>query len=279
MKITKQRKIDIGSRIAGARKDCLKTQAEVAENLDVTFQAVSLWERGESLPDTENLINLADLLEVSVSALVEDRGPYVFETHDKIFDWEHMVTFVKHTAKAYGMRNTTKALPFAIKAHEGQYRKKSNIPYIYHPLNLACHCFALDIRDDAIVAACLLHDTVEDCGCTYADLPVDDETKELVRLMTHEKDDDKRDKILRDYYKGLASNPKAAFIKCLDRCNNLTTMSWGLNRGRIYWYIRETEKYIPALLKVIKNEPEFNNAAWLLQYQIESMLDIYKRLM
>ena len=35
----------------------------------------------------------------------------------------------------------------------------------------------------------------------------------------------------------------------------------------------------PRHLKAIKETPEYNNAAWLLKYQIESMLDIYKRLM
>ena len=43
--------------------------------------------------------------------------------------------------------------------------------------------------------------------------------------------------------------------------------------------IRETDEYYPALLRVIKAAPEYNSAAWLLKYQIESMLDIYKRLM
>ena len=31
--------------------------------------------------------------------------------------------------------------------------------------------------------------------------------------------------------------------------------------------------------EILKKTPEYNDAAWLLQYQIESMLDIYKRLM
>ena len=43
--------------------------------------------------------------------------------------------------------------------------------------------------------------------------------------------------------------------------------------------IKETEEYYPRLLRVVKDTPEYNNAAWLLQYQMESMLDIYKRLM
>ena len=75
------------------------------------------------------------------------------------------------------------------------------------------------------------------------------------------------------------SNPKAALIKCLDRCNNLTTMSWGLSRDKIFRMIKETEEYYPKLIKSIKATTEYNNAAWLLRYQIESMLDIYKRLM
>ena len=72
---------------------------------------------------------------------------------------------------------------------------------------------------------------------------------------------------------------KAALVKCIDRCNNLTTMSWGLSRARIYRMITETEMYFPRLIKVIKGTVEYNDAAGLLRYQMESMLDIYKRLM
>ena len=84
---------------------------------------------------------------------------------------------------------------------------------------------------------------------------------------------------MKAYYGEIVKSPKAALIKCIDRCNNLTTMSWGLSRDRIYRMIRETEEYYPALLKTVKATPAYNNAAWLLQYQIESMLDIFKRLM
>ena len=126
----------------------------------------------------------------------------------------------------------------------------------------------------------MLHDVIEDCGRKKEDLPVNDETKELVELLTCEKTSkDNRDRILDDYYKGILGNPKAALIKCLDRCNNLTTMSWGLSREKIYRMIKETEEYYPRLLDTVKATPEYNSAAWLLKYQMESMLDIYKRLM
>ena len=167
-----------------------------------------------------------------------------------------------------------------MEAHEGQRRKRSAVPYIYHPLNLACHALSMDIRDDAVIAASMLHDVIEDCGKKLDDLPVDDEIKEIVGLLTHAKSSDKdRDEVMKAYYKGIVDNPKAALIKCMDRCNNLTTMSWGLSRDRIYRMIKETEEYYPKLIEAIKATPEYNNAAWLLRYQIESMLDIYKRLM
>ncbi len=271
--------MSIGSNIKLLREERKLTQEYVANSLGVSFQAVSSWERDEYKPDTDKLIRLAELFDVSVSSIAEERQK-AFRTKEAIYNWEHMKTFVKTTARNFKLRNTLKAIDYAVEAHEGQKRKKSVIPYIYHPLNLACHILSMGIAEDEIIAATLLHDVIEDCGKKLEDLPVNDETKEIVRLLSHEKtNDNNRDKIMKKYYEAIAANPKAALIKCVDRCNNLTTMSWGLSRERIYRMIEETERYFPGLLKVIKADPEYDNAAWLLQYQIESMLDIYKRLM
>lgn len=282
--------MSIGANIRNLRenmKDGSKlTQEQLAEKIGVTFQAVSSWERNEYLPETGNVLNLMKALDASADAILDDRK-WDFETKKEIYDWEHMKTYVKTTAKNNGMRNTLEAVDFAVEAHKGQPRKNSpETPYIYHPLNMACHALAMGIKDDAIIAGILLHDVVEDCKkadeskYTLEDLPVDDEAREIVRLMTHEKtNDENRDEVMDAYYAALAENPKAALVKCIDRCNNMTTMSWGLSRERIYRYIVETDKYYPALLKAVKDTPEFNDAAWLLKYQIESMLDIYKRLM
>ena len=268
----------IGVNIRNLREERNLTQEQVAEALGVTFQAVSSWERDEYNPDTEKLVKLAELFEVSVSSIVEEKKP--FKTKEAIYNWEHMKTYVKITAKHNNLRNTLKAVDYAIEAHEGQKRKKSVIPYIYHPLTLACHALSMDIIEDEVVAACMLHDVIEDCGREIDDLPVNDETKELVRLLTCKKTkENNREEVLDAYYKAIEANPKAALIKCMDRCNNLTTMSWGLSREKIYRMIKETEQYYPGLVKVLKSEPKYNNAAWLLRYQMESMLDIYKRLM
>ena len=271
--------MSLAENIKALREENNLTQDQVAEALGVSFQAVSAWERNEYKPDTDKLIKLAELFDVSISAIAEEKHK-AFKTKEAIYNWEHMKTYVKTTAKNLKLYNTLMAVDYAVEAHEGQKRKRSVVPYIYHPLNLACHALSMDIAEDEIIAACMLHDVVEDCGKKLEDLPVNDETKELVKLLTRKKaPKEKRDEINEEYYQGIISNPKAALIKCMDRCNNLTTMSWGLSRDRIYRMIKETEEYYPRLIEVIKATPRYNNAAWLLKYQIESMLDIYKRLM
>ena len=271
--------MSIGTNIRRLREEKGFTQEKIADAIDVSFQAVSSWERDEYKPDLDNLLKLAEVFDVSLSALAEEKRK-VFKTKETIYNWEHMKTYVKTTAGNFKMKDTLKAIDFAVEAHEGQKRKRSDIPYIYHPLNMACHALSMGIREDAVIAAILLHDVIEDCNKTADDLPVSDEAKKIVLLMTHEKtNDSNREKVMDAYYKDIVTNPKAALVKCIDRCNNLTSMSWGLSRERIYRMIGETEKYYPKLLKVVKSSPEYNDAAWLLQYQIESMLDIYKRLM
>ena len=277
--------MSIGTNIRRLRKEMKPedglafTQEKLAEKLGVTFQAVSSWERDEYLPETENLLKLAEVFDVPVSAILEDKRG-TFKTKETIYNWEHMKTYVKTTASALGMHNAYRAVDYAVEAHEGQKRKKSEIPYIYHPLNMACHALSMGIREDEIIAAILLHDVVEDCGKTVDELPVSDGTKELVRLMTKDKSQGSHNpETLDKYYGEIATNPKAALIKCIDRCNNITTMSWGLSRDGIYRYIEETEKYYPKLSSVVKETPEYTSASWLLKYHIESMLDIYKRLM
>lgn len=65
-----------------------------------------------------------------------------------------------------------RAFSFAAEVHDGQQRQ-SGEPYIAHPLQ-ACHILADIEADEWSLAACLLHDTVEDCA--------QDEEREVKRL-------------------------------------------------------------------------------------------------
>lgn len=50
----------IGAYIQMLRRRAGLTQKELAEKLNISFQAVSKWETGESLPDTGILLDVAD---------------------------------------------------------------------------------------------------------------------------------------------------------------------------------------------------------------------------
>lgn len=54
------------------RKRSGLTQEQLAEKIGVSRQSVAKWERGDSLPDIENVIALADLYEVTIDSLVRD---------------------------------------------------------------------------------------------------------------------------------------------------------------------------------------------------------------
>lgn len=61
---------EIGARIASLRREADLTQAELAEKLGISYQAVSSWERGASMPDISKLMDLARTLNVTVDALL-----------------------------------------------------------------------------------------------------------------------------------------------------------------------------------------------------------------
>ena len=65
---------NLGENIYIARKRLHLTQADLAEKMKVSFQAVSSWERDEYLPDTCNLIELSRVLNVSLDWLVYNKS-------------------------------------------------------------------------------------------------------------------------------------------------------------------------------------------------------------
>lgn len=62
-----------------------------------------------------------------------------------------------------------KALQIASKSHEGQYRKNTDIPYIIHPVAVGMMLLKSGYSEE-IVAAGILHDTVEDTPLTLDEI-------------------------------------------------------------------------------------------------------------
>lgn len=83
------------------------------------------------------------------------------------------------------METYTKALIFAAKAHHGQYRKGSGLPYIVHPIAVAALAHERGWPEHVVVA-CLLHDTVEDTATTIEDIRTEfgDKVARIVEALT-----------------------------------------------------------------------------------------------
>ena len=70
--------IQIGANIRSFREKKGLTQRALADNVLVSFQAISAWERGLSIPDLENAVRLAEYFGVSVDTLLSQRGQDFF---------------------------------------------------------------------------------------------------------------------------------------------------------------------------------------------------------
>jgi len=67
----------IGKKITDLRKATNMTQMELADKLGISFQAVSNWERGNTMPDISKLPELAEIFSISVDELLNGKAPLV----------------------------------------------------------------------------------------------------------------------------------------------------------------------------------------------------------
>lgn len=71
--------LSLSANINKLRKEHSMTQEQLASALGVTFASVSKWERGVAMPELSLIVEMADLFEVSIDALIG----YEFRNHDK----------------------------------------------------------------------------------------------------------------------------------------------------------------------------------------------------
>lgn len=81
-----------------------------------------------------------------------------------------------------------KAYAYAARAHLGQYRKKTKIPYFTHIITTMNYAVELT-RETEVLQAAILHDTVEDTWVTFDDLQKEfgDRVASLVEAETENK--------------------------------------------------------------------------------------------
>ena len=85
----------------------------------------------------------------------------------------------------------SEAIIFSAKAHDGMRRRKSDVPYILHPMEVGAIVGTMT-DDQVVIAASVLHDVVEDAGVTLEEIgeKFGARVMELVASETENKRDD-----------------------------------------------------------------------------------------
>ena len=132
---------------------------------------------------------------------------------------------------AASIEQVRQAYRFADEAHLGQLRN-SGEPYITHPIAVAAQCAAWKLDAQALMAA-LLHDAMEDCGVTKADLidrfgaPVAELVDGLTKLdkLQFNTREENQAESFRKMLLAMARDVRVILIKLADRTHNMRTLS------------------------------------------------------
>lgn len=169
----------------------------------------------------------------------------------------------------------TKALLFATEKHAGQKRNSYGVDYICHCVGVATNVRRSRCFDEEILAAALLHDTLEDTATTYEEL-VEKFGKKVADLVKELTNDDKRKKELGKVKyteeKFEQMTDEAVFIKLCDMHDNLAdtnncfgnpnellkrlNIATALIKKRNGRFDKKVNSWIDEILNVIRREIE-----------------------
>ena len=151
---------------------------------------------------------------------------------------------------------------YASEKHEGQFRK-SGQPYIIHAIEVGYLVCQLQ-GGPTTIAAAFLHDTIEDCGVTQADLAKEfnEEVAEIVfsltkiKALSHQRRHDK-DFVAEGHRKiflGMAKDIRVIIIKLCDRLHNMRTLDFQTPEKKIRISKETLEVYAPIADRLGLNE-------------------------
>jgi len=138
-----------------------------------------------------------------------------------------------------------RAVAFAAHKHRDQRRKdRGASPYINHPIELAHLLWDEgEVRDPLVIAAALLHDTLEDTETSWQELRGEfgEEIADIVLEVTDTKWIDKKLRKRLQVAKARHSSERARLVKLADKICNLRDFGsrapagWSLQRKREYF--------------------------------------------
>jgi guanosine-3',5'-bis(diphosphate) 3'-pyrophosphohydrolase len=137
-----------------------------------------------------------------------------------------------------------RALAYAAARHENQRRKNAKgTPYINHPIALLEILVTCGVTDGIVLAAALLHDTIEDTGATAEELTAQfgAEVAAIVVEVSDDKSLPKAERKRLQIEHAASASPRAKLVKLADKIANLRDMVtdppayWPLERRLAYF--------------------------------------------
>jgi guanosine-3',5'-bis(diphosphate) 3'-pyrophosphohydrolase len=142
------------------------------------------------------------------------------------------------------MELVLRAAAFAAEKHRNGRRKDAEAsPYINHPIQLAYILVQADIEDPVVLAAALLHDTIEDTNTTHDEIEIVF-GHEIANIVAECSDDKTLTKVQRKQAqidKAAKISQKAKLVKIADKIANVSDIDgappagWSLERKRGYF--------------------------------------------
>ena len=154
-----------------------------------------------------------------------------------------------------------KAAQFAALKHRNQLRKGSDeLPYVVHLISTALLIAEVGgVNDPEVLAAALLHDTIEDTETTPEELTAVF-GKKVCRLVEEVSDDKSLEKAVRKRLQiehAPDLSPGAVLIKLADKISNVMDLT---NSPPINWDLEQRKEYLDWAKEVVNNCPKVNRA-------------------
>ena len=142
------------------------------------------------------------------------------------------------------MELVLQAAAFAAEKHRNGRRKDVEAsPYINHPIQLAYILVQADIEDPIVLAAALLHDTIEDTNTTHDEIEIvfGHEVANIVVECSDDKTLDKLERKQAQVDRASKISARAKLVKLADKIANVSDIDgappagWSLERKREYF--------------------------------------------
>jgi guanosine-3',5'-bis(diphosphate) 3'-pyrophosphohydrolase len=156
-----------------------------------------------------------------------------------------------NTHNAHPNDRLARAAVFACALHKRQFRDDGVTPYAVHPLRVTEHLrTAGGERDEDVLIAALLHDTIEDCDATFDTLAsrFGDTVAALVAEVTNDNRLPRRERRAKMLEHLASISPRAKRIKLADRLDNVLDLihSPDAHPAKRKRYVGETEQILAA---------------------------------